>query len=84
MKAEALTEIRSYDARVEKFENMVVIVQTKFKRLTGDWDQKRDILENLQKNITKRQESMIKELSGYSRIISSLVELEYIQQTLDI
>jgi hypothetical protein len=27
---------------------------------------------------------MVKELSGYSRIISSLVELEYIQQTLDI
>jgi hypothetical protein len=38
LKSEALGEIRKYDARVEKFENMVETVQSKFKRIGSDWN----------------------------------------------
>ena len=79
IRQETIEEIKSYDARVEKFENMVETVQSKFKRIGSDWIKIKDAIEVQSKQIKTRQELMTKDHEVFSRIICSLVELEYIQ-----
>ena len=62
---------------------MVETVQSKFKRIGSDWIKIKDAIEVQSKKIKMRQELMTKDHEVFSRIICSLVELEYIQQSLD-
>ncbi len=61
IRLETIEEIKSYDSRVEKFENMVETVQSKFKRIGSDWIKIKDAIEVQSKQIKVRQELMTKD-----------------------
>ena len=77
-KQEMLDALDKFIFRMEVFETGVQTVQTKFKRLHGDWLAKKAFLEEESLKTNQLSTAIRKEQINQSKAISTLVELEFI------
>ena len=75
--------IKTFKEKVEFFQSDIEVTQTKFKRLLSDQDIFRDRVEKIHMRTKELVRVIRAEQLATSKILSTLVELEFIQQSLD-
>ena len=83
VKEEMVEEMKKYHYRMDVFEGSVQTVLTKFKRLQGDWLIRKEKFDQESQRSSLLSDAIRFEQMVQSKAISTLVELEFIQQSLD-
>ncbi len=79
-----MQRVNNLNDNLEFFNDKVSIVVAKFKRLTGDWLKISDKLERQSEDLTIQSKLMQEGHDQQIRVISTLVEIELMQQSLDL
>lgn len=79
-----MSNIREVEQNMRDFDQKVEMVIKKFKRLHADWLKLSARLEQQSDEIAVQARSMTEDHDAQTKIISTLVEMEFMQQALDL
>lgn len=79
-----MEKVNNLNDNIDHFNDKVQIVVAKFKRLTGDWLKISDRLDRQSEDLTIQSKLMQEGHDQQIRVISTLVEIEMMQQSLDL